>query len=223
MCSQRPGPKSTEHLQEFGLVFCFFFPSSFQPVAVQYPKAEISPVLSLNALAEFWRSRLAERRKILSLQGLRVSAWWGIQWSWRSSVHFLPCIAVCSTVIWKGVFVNHLHFLFLRRSHIQPTTFLTLEATWFYCAAGFVLTLLLRLFYLLPKVYLLYFEALALKYWEGKCCSTFLFLSGSLQGFRVAIQRYSTGSERPLARTASEKSPIIIPRPQHECTFYYVN
>lgn len=68
---------------------------------------------------------------------------------------------------------------------------------------GFVWTSLLRLFYLLPKVYLLYFEDL--KYWEGKYSSLFLFPGDnhSLQGFRAAVQKYVVW-ERPLAMTATE-------------------
>lgn len=55
---------------------CVFF--FFSTCSCAVPQAEISPVLSLNALAEFWRRHLAERRETFSFQGLRVSAWWGI-------------------------------------------------------------------------------------------------------------------------------------------------
>lgn len=86
----------------------FFF---FSTCSCAVPQAEISPVLSLNALAEFWRRYLAERRETLSLQGLRVSARWGIQPSWCSSVHFLSSSLLVILLIWKGLFVNHLPFL----------------------------------------------------------------------------------------------------------------
>lgn len=76
--------------------------SFFSTRSCAVPEAEISPVLSLNALAEFWRRYLAERRETFSLQDLRVSAWWGIQLSWCSSVHFLFLIAVCLWCCWSG-------------------------------------------------------------------------------------------------------------------------
>lgn len=127
-----------------------------------------------------------------------------------NSVRFLPHIAFCSTVIWKGVFVNHLPFYFFpfRDPVFNPLHFPHLKLLIF-VVTGFVLTFLLSLYYLLPKVFLHYFEDL--KYWEGKYCFTFLFLSDSQQNLHVAIQRYSTRSERSLARTAEKKS-IIIPR-----------
>lgn len=101
LCSQLSTCRVPDELRDVCFFWhCGFFFFSTRSCAV--PQAEISPVLSLNALAEFWRRRLAERRETSSLQDLRVSAWWGIQPSWWNSLHFLSLIAVCSWYCWSG-------------------------------------------------------------------------------------------------------------------------
>lgn len=132
----------------FGIVVS----SYFQPVAVQYPRQK-SPVLSLNALAEFCRRHLAERREAFSLQGLRVSAWWSIQQSWWSSVHFLSHIAVCGTVDLEKTLCKSFAFPPPppQRSCIQTLTFPILEATCFLLYGKLCLSFIAKAFLFVAK------------------------------------------------------------------------
>lgn len=169
----------------------FFF---FSTCSCAIPQAEIFPVLSLNALAEFWRRSLAERR-LFPFQA------WGYQHGGVSSrADVAVCISFPSSLfvvllIWKGLLVNHLPFLPLlpRDPIFKLLHFPYLKLHVFYRMEGFVLILLLRLICCQRSVcYILKIsnnerESLAL-------CS--FFFGDNLQGFHVSEQRYSTSSER---------------------------
>lgn len=134
--------------------------SFFSTCSCAVPQAEIFPVLSLNALAEFWRRHLAERRFPFKAWGYRHG---GVS----SGADVAVCISFPSSLfvvllIWKGFFVNYLPFLPLlpRDPVFKLVHFPYLKLHVFYSMEGFVLFLLLRLFYLLPKVRVLHFEDL---------------------------------------------------------------
>lgn len=145
-------------------------------------------------------------RETLSLQGLQVSAWQGMWWSWCSILRFLPHMVVCSSVTWKGAFVNHLHFCFsdnlCSTPHICCMLLLCCRVV-----AGFAWTFIVKAVFLLLKVYLLYFADV--KYYEGKCCSVFLFpqWQWQLTGLSCCNREVHSTSERPLAGPATENNP----------------